>query len=86
MCHVSEPINIRNSVSRDRFKSLWAGSIVAKSIAICSSVLLNNLFYINVHLFIVFISCVIGASPTVMWLTEVKRNHYGAYVHGTFLQ
>ena len=49
-------------MSRDRFKSLWAGSIVAKSIAICSSVLLNNLFYINVHLFIVFISCVIGAS------------------------
>ena len=34
--------NIRNSVSHDRFKSLWAGSIVAKSITIYSSVLLNK--------------------------------------------
>ena len=26
------------------------------------------------------------ASPTVMWLTEASAMHYGAYVHGTFLQ
>ena len=30
--------------------------------------------------------CLIGASPTVMWLTEASAMHYGAYVHGTFLQ